>query len=191
MDPQEFSFLKIQLWHKEIDQITKECRTHFSKLTPEELNWKPHNQTWSIAQNLAHVIRLNQSYFPLFTDLKKGSFTPPFLAKIPLLPELLGKLLLKTVQPASKKKIKTAPIWEPQEKALLNILATFYQHQKELKAHIYQMAEVFPKKAVIYSPANKRIVYPLETAIHILIAHEERHVKKAEELGVLIAKSAR
>lgn len=183
MEPQDPSHRIAQLWQLEIDHVTKTCLTHFGGLTPEQLNWTPHTHTWSIAQNLAHLIRLNESYFPTFNRLKAGNYTPPFWAKVPLLPERLGKLLLKTVQPTSKKKIKTAPLWEPDPaQNTLKILATFQQHQKQLKAHLLPMAPLLSRRVVICSPAHKHIAYPLETAICILITHEKRHVQKAKEL---------
>lgn len=183
MESQDPSLLKVQLWQNEIDQVTNACISHFGGLTPEQLNWMPDEYTWSIAQNLAHVICLNQSYFPTFIQLKAENYTPPFLANVPFLPEFLGKMLLKTVQPTSKKKLKTAPLWEPNKtKVPLKILTTFQQHQKELKAHLHQMAALLPKRIILSSPAHKHIVYPLETAICILIAHEKRHLQKAKEL---------
>lgn len=139
MEPQDPSLSKVQLWQSEIDHLTTECITHFSGLSLKQLNWAPDERTWSIAQNLTHVIRLNESYFTIFNQLKAKNYTPSFWVKIPFLPKFLGKILLKSVQPTSKKKVKTAPLWEPDRTtASLKILTTFQQHQKELKTHIHQ-----------------------------------------------------
>jgi hypothetical protein len=35
---------------------------------------------------------------------------------------------------------------------------------------------------VISSPANKNIVYKLETAFDIIVSHEQRHLEQAKEI---------
>lgn len=45
-------------WVQEIDKITLDAELLFSELSGEQLNWKPNSQTWSIAQNLEHLLSL-------------------------------------------------------------------------------------------------------------------------------------
>jgi hypothetical protein len=44
------------------------------------------------------------------------------------------------------------------------------------------------KGTVISSPANKYIVYKLETAFDIIVAHEERHLEQAKEVLSVLRK---
>jgi len=43
-------------WTNQIDTITAEFTKEFGNLSAEQLNWKPNADTWSIAQNMDHLI---------------------------------------------------------------------------------------------------------------------------------------
>ncbi|RYZ16589.1 MAG: DinB family protein, partial [Sphingobacteriales bacterium] len=45
-----------QQWFQKIDNLTKEFKERFGEMESDELNQKPNAQTWSIAENLQHLI---------------------------------------------------------------------------------------------------------------------------------------
>ncbi len=170
-------------WINQIDKTTTEFQQLFNELSWEELNWKPNPSTWSIAQNIDHLIVINKSYFPILTNLKSGNLKLSFLGKIGFMVSFFGKLILKSVEPSRKKKIKTFPIWEPSKSNISgNILTQFSTHQDELKQKILEAKDLIKEGAIIYSPANKNIVYKLETAFDIIVIHEQRHLEQAKEV---------
>ena len=174
-------------WAEQIDKITGNLINSFSVLSEEDLNWKPAPKIWSIAENIDHIITVNESYFPIFSDLKKGTYNLPFIARFGFVVRFFGNMILKSVQPETKRKTKTFGIWEPSENSYKKaILGRFEEHQTRLKNEIGQLQERIDQNAVIYSPANKNIVYKLETAFDILIAHEKRHYKQANEIYDLL-----
>ena len=46
--------MKSHNWTNRIDEITNSFNNEFGELTAEQLNWKPTEQVWSIAQNIEH-----------------------------------------------------------------------------------------------------------------------------------------
>ena len=101
---------------KLITQIEKntECYVEtFGQLSIEQLNWKPNSKSWSIAQNMNHLIVMNNTYFPTIESIQKGTYKTPFLSKFDFIVSFFGNMILKSVQPNRKKKMKTFPIWEP------------------------------------------------------------------------------
>ena len=174
-------------WINQIDQTTEAFQEYFGGLSPEALNWKPNPNTWSIAQNIEHLIVINGTYFPLLAELKSGRYQPPFVAKIGFLVSFFGKTVLNASKPDRKKKIKTFPIWEPTNSKIKgDILERFVAHQTELKDAIGSSDALIKNGAIIASPANKNIVYKLETAFDIIVVHEQRHLEQAKEvLGLL------
>jgi hypothetical protein len=174
-------------WKSEIKSITEDYKDAFGKLATKELNWKPDPKTWTIGQNIEHVIRINESYFPVLKQLTDGTYRAPLLGKCPFVPSLLGKVILKAVAPDRKKKIKTVTIWEPSASHIdKDIIEKFEKHQHEL-VHQMEQSECFLKKGtIISSPANKNIVYTLEKAFEIIINHEKRHYHQANELLALM-----
>lgn len=170
-------------WTETLYGISKQSVAEFGSLTNEQLNWKPNLTTWSIAQNLDHLIVVNETYYPVLASLKAGTYKTPFIAKIGFMVSFLGKTVLNAVQPDRKKKMKTFPIWEPTTSNVIgDILNRFKNHQNELIQKIESAKEFVEKGIVISSPANKNIVYKLETAFDIIVSHEQRHLEQAKEV---------
>lgn len=170
-----------------LDDITRQSLAEFGALTSEQLNWKPNSTTWSIAQNLDHLIVVNETYYPVLASLKAGTYRAPFIAKIGFMVSFLGKTILNAVQPDRRKKMKTFPIWEPTASHVIgDILNRFQNHQNELKRHIADAKGLVEQGVVISSPANRNIVYKLETAFDIIVSHEQRHLEQAKEVLQLI-----
>ena len=79
--------------------------------------------------------------------------------------------------------MKTFPIWEPSTSEISgDIIDRFSRHQEALKHLIESSEDLVAAGTVISSPANKHLVYKLETAFDIIIAHEQRHFEQAREV---------
>lgn len=172
-----------------IDEVTDEVQKAFGSLSNAQLNWKPNPQTWSIAQNLHHLIVINQSYYQIIEAIRKGTYSVSFMGKMGFMVNFLGKTILQSVQPDRKKKINTFPIWEPSTSEIhTDILSEFVAHQNELKQMIRNSQDLIDKGTVIASPANKHIVYKLATAFEIIVTHEQRHLAQAKEILLMVQK---
>ena len=85
--------------------------------------------------------------------------------------------------------MKTFPIWEPSKSEISDdILERFINHQSELKELIKNSEDLLARRSVICSPANKNIVYKLETAFDIIVTHEQRHFEQAKEVLIELRK---
>jgi len=169
-------------WREQIDKNTQSYIETFGELSIEQLNWKPNSETWSIAQNIDHLIVINKTYFSVIESIRKGTYKTPFLGKFGFVVSFFGKMILKSVQPDRKKKMKTFPIWEPLKSEIpIGILDSFKEHQSELIIMIENSKDLVEKGTIISSPANKNIVYKLRTAFEIIVAHEQRHFEQSKE----------
>jgi uncharacterized damage-inducible protein DinB len=169
--------------YQAIDQISTDAQNWFGQLDEAHLNWQPNAQTWSIAQNLEHLMVVNRSYYPLVESLKEGNLKLPWISKFPFLVRSMGNLILNSVQPENKKKVSTFNIWQPRSSALPHDqVQLFLDHQAELKEFMHNCEDLVAAGAIIYSPANKKIVYKLGVALEIMVAHESRHLQQAHEL---------
>ena len=170
-------------WTSRIDQITNDFKEAFGTLSNSQLNLKPNEQTWSIAQNIDHLIVINESYYPVIASIRQGTYKLPIIGKISFMVNFLGKTILDAVNPDRRKKMKTFPIWEPTKVEIkTDILSRFEKHQAELKTLITSCGDLLEKGTVISSPANRNIVYKLETAFDIIVTHEQRHLEQAKEI---------
>ena len=78
-----------------LDEITLKFKTEFGQLNEAEIYHKLNAATWSIAQNLEHLILINQSYFPMIDRLRDKSHKKPFTARFGFLVNFFGKTILK------------------------------------------------------------------------------------------------
>mgnify|MGYP001793355055 FL=1 len=181
----------MQKWTAQIDQNTQAFENAFGELTHDYLNWKANTETWSIAQNLDHLIIINSSYFPILEALHEGTHKTPLAGKLGFLVSFFGKTVLNAVQPDRKKKIKTFPLWEPSNSAIPDtILSDFKIHQEELKTAVLDALPFVERGTVIASPANKNLVYTLECAFDIIVTHEQRHLEQAKEVLQMMSATA-
>ncbi|MGY6520594.1 MAG: DinB family protein [Mongoliitalea sp.] len=170
-------------WIQEINAISEEVESLFGEIPQEKLHERPNPESWSIAENLQHLITLNSSYFPIFKKLKDGSIKRPFVGKFKFFTTLFGSMIYKSVTDGGKKKIKTFPLWEPKIfDPQASIVNAFIAHQTQLKDQIKSLQLFIEKEAVIYSPANRLIVYTLPQALDIIVAHERRHLEQAKKI---------
>ncbi|MFM9945137.1 MAG: DinB family protein [Bacteroidia bacterium] len=175
--------MTIELCTQEIDQITENFTTTFRHLTEQQLNFKPNPTTWSIAQNIDHLIVINETYYPVIKAVRENRYQLPFIAKFNFMVNWLGKMILNSVEPLRKRKIKTFAIWEPSASNIdKNILEKFAHHQTQLKQWIIDSKDLLEIGTIISSPANKNIVYKLEMAFEIIVTHEQRHFAQAKEI---------
>ncbi len=178
---------KISQFKSEFNQLATDYHELFGELSSIALNWKPNTQTWSIGQIIDHIIKTNESYYPIFEGLQKGTYQASWVRHFGFLVRFFGDFVLKGVEPMRQKKIKTFPVWEPTSSTVADdIVQKFVAHQKELCAKIIENQDIILRGAIISSPASHIIVYTLERAIEIMIAHEKRHLNQAEEILILI-----
>ena len=171
---------KIKDLSERIDVVTQRVNVAFHNLSSDQINWKPGPDRWSIGQVIDHLITTNASYNPIFKELLAGKTDPPWHARIGWVVNYLGKLILKSVSPANARKTKTLRIWEPTRSEIpSSVFNTFEESQQDLKDWITQFGVFKDWSVVISSPANRNIVYTLETALEIIVTHEERHLDQA------------
>lgn len=169
-------------WTDKIDQVTADFKKEFSSLSAKRLNWKPNAQTWSVAQNMDHLIVINESYYKVIKEVRSNTHQLPWFARFNFIANFIGNAILKAVHPDRRRKTKTFSIWEPSATDLGDdIIERFEKHQEELKRFILSSLDLVEANTIISSPANRKIIYRLETAFDIMVTHERRHFEQAKE----------
>ncbi len=170
-------------WTIQLSALTSDFTHAFDGLTADQINWKPNSSAWSIGQVIDHIITVNETYFPVVEQLKQGTYHAPLTGRLPFLVRWFGNFILKGVEPERKRKVRTFPIWEPAQSDVPgDILQRFAEHQKKLGEMMASCEKFIEAGTVISSPANRFIVYKLEKAFDIILAHERRHLNQALEV---------
>lgn len=175
--------MSIENWLKRLAKVTQSFHCDFGEFTVERLNLRP-NGSWSIAQNIDHLIVINSTFFPVFEALKENKYSVPDTGKFDFLVNFFGRKVLSFVKPSAEKRIKTEGVWKPAEIEIgTDIFERFAANQIELARHCVECRPFIENGVIISSPANRFIVYKLEMAFEIIVTHEERHLKQARQIA--------
>src|SRR5215213_5081065 len=96
----------------EANTLAANAKATFGQLTVSQLNWKPSAERWSVAQCFDHLLTSNRGYFPVFENVLAGK-KQTFWESMPVLPGLAGKLLIRSLEPSSTRKLKAPKKFQP------------------------------------------------------------------------------
>jgi hypothetical protein len=165
---------------QDVRSIADQARGEFGGLKAEHLNWKPATESWSVAQCFDHLITTNAAYFPVMESIVAGKKQTNMAERLPLLPTLWAKLLIKSLDPKTTRKLKAPPRFQPSSSDISgSIIEDFVAQQSQLADSMEASKDLDVDKIVITSPAASFITYSLLDAFRILVVHEQRHFQQA------------
>jgi DinB superfamily len=168
---------------KEATAVADKVNQSFSHLSPVQLNWKPNTEQWSVGQCLDHLITTNTSYFPAFGKIIAGEHKATAWERVPLLPSLFGKVLIRSLEPTSTRKLKAPEIFRPASSKLsATIVENFLTQQARLIEFIKASEGLNIERIIMTSPASSFVTYSLADAYRIILVHERRHVLQAQRV---------
>lgn len=171
---------RIGLWKEELKNNTSLFEEKFKNLSTDDLNWKPNSKSWSIGEVIDHLIITNTAYFKIPNIISDPNFKSSFLTKLPFIANVLGNMILKSVDPNTERKAKTFKSFSPSSsKVDGKILEIFKETQVKLDELIDENQQLILDRTIIPSPINKHIIYKFDTVIDILVNHQKRHFNQA------------
>jgi hypothetical protein len=164
------------------NNVANEAKNTFGHLTPAQLNWKPSAERWSVAQCFDHLLTTNKGYFPVIDSVLAGQ-KRTLWQSVPLVPGLLGKLLIKALDPASTRKFKTPGKFQPgQSDVSDSVINDFVAQQTRMVEKMKSTEHLDLERIVITSPAAAVVTYSLMDAYRIIVVHEQRHFQQAKRV---------
>jgi hypothetical protein len=165
-----------------IENVTRQYFETFGSLDSEQLNWKADPSSWSIAQNIDHIILLNKSYFQEFKLIELGTYTVPLVTKLKYWYSFARNPIKPYTDSHRVKKSKTYDFWNPtRDDYTPAILNEFQARQREFIKHMEQLHK-FSRRTLVFYPGDRSFVFTLETAFGVMIEHERRHYNQAKEV---------
>lgn len=164
------------------NKVSDDAKATFGKLSVAQLNWKPSPDRWSVAQCFDHLINTNKGYFPEIEEVLAGK-KRTLWQKMPGLPGLTAKLLIKSLDPSSKRKIKAPKKFEPaQSNVSGSVIDDFADQQQKIVEKMKATEHLDLEQIVITSPAASVVTYSLMNAYRIIVVHEHRHFQQAQRV---------
>lgn len=168
----------------DLRQTADDARSAFGSLTSQQLNWKPSEKEWSIAQCFDHLTRTHSLYFPLFESLATGDTKMTFWEKASPFSGFFGRFLIKGLDPKNLKKMKTTGKAEPSKSEIgADIIERFCEHQQQMIDAINKLpGDLDATKQIITSPLLGAITYSLADAFTFVPMHCRRHFDQAKRV---------
>lgn len=164
------------------NNIAAETKSTFGRLSPSQLNWKPSAERWSVAQCFEHLLTSNKGYFPVVEGALAGH-KPTLWQRMPVLPGLAGRLLIKSLDPKSTRKIRAPQKFQPTQSDLSpSVIDDFVNQQAKIVEKMKSTEHLNLEKIVITSPVAAAITYSLMNAYRIIVVHEQRHFEQAKRV---------
>ena len=160
--------------------VVDDARATFGGLSKEQLNWKPAEKSWSVAQCFDHIIRTNELFYPEFEKLASGRRRNSLIERFSPLSGFFGRFLINAVSEDSKKaKVPSKKIVPPSD-IDPDIIDRFAEHIDGINRKIEACAAADRQKTIVTSPFFMLGTYSLEDAYTVLVEHTKRHVRQAK-----------
>ena len=164
------------------NQTATDAHSTFGHLSPAQLNWKPSAERWSVAQCFEHLLTTSKGYFPQIEGVIAG-IKPTFWQRMPVLPGLAGRLLIKSLDPKSTRKIKAPKKFQPAQSDIsASVLDDFVDQQAKIVEKMKATEHLDLEKIIITSPVAAAITYSMMDAYRVIVVHERRHFEQARRV---------
>lgn len=173
---------RIQQVTSEMTKVGEEVRASFGELTPEQLNWKPAENSWSVAQCLDHIIRTNHEFDDEAKKFKSGTRKNSFWQNYSPLTGWFGRFLIRTAMEDSKKVKAPSKRIVPPSEIGPDIVERFVSEIAEVNRKLEAFAGVDREKTVLSSPFLRLLTYKLDDALTLLVEHTKRHIRQAKRV---------
>lgn len=165
-----------------LSEVAADVTASFGSLTPDQLNWKPAEKSWSVAQCLDHIIKTNHEFDAEIDKIAVGTRQNSFWENYSPFTAWGGRFLIKAVSEDSKKAKAPSDRIVPPSEIDADIVERFGSEIANVARKVEACAAADRKKTVVTSPFLVVFTYTLDDALTVLVEHTKRHVRQAKRV---------
>ena len=155
----------------------------FGRLDAHQLNWRPASHQWSVAQCFDHLLTANRLMFTAAENALSGAVPPTILQRLPVLPGVLGRVLVRSQAPDSARKYTAPSQAQPSASDMpADVVARFVDQQREAARKVQGLDDVRAAQVVMTSPFVRVISYSVLDGWRLVVAHNHRHIQQATRI---------
>ncbi|MBP6702487.1 MAG: DinB family protein [Vicinamibacteria bacterium] len=171
-----------RLMKEELHGVDKEIRSITEGLDATGLRKRPGPSSWSVAENLEHLILTAEVMMPLIDDAVAKLERAGGKASRPSGLGFMGWMLLKALEPPPRMKSRTSKPFEPQATGdPLTLADRLRATNVKLGALIDRADGLATGTVKIASPFDARVKYNAYAALRITLVHARRHLWQARQ----------
>jgi hypothetical protein len=163
--------------------VADETKRVFGQLSAEQINWKPSGDEWSVGQCFDHLIISNRLLLTVIEEIQQGKRRRRAWERVPVLPRLFGKLLIRTLRADAGRKVKAPRALNPSASHIPTGIITSFVEQQDRLLHLMEGTRGLELEHItITSPVARLITYSLMDAYRLIVVHEQNHFLQASRL---------
>jgi hypothetical protein len=169
----------IETLRNQLDMAEGDARSLVDGLTEEQGCWRADAGSWSVAQCLDHIAISNEVYLRVMKEPAVRARAAGRLRRQAALPGFLGRKFAATMEPPVKasKKMKAPQTIRPGTScSLVDAFAHFLTSHAELRHFLGTNADLDLAAIRFPNPFVPVIRFSVATGLHVLAAHERRHL---------------
>jgi len=165
-----------------LNAAERDARALVTGLTEEQGAWRVKAGSWSVAECLDHLATANRVYLQAMQPPGDRALGHGRRRRGRAQPGLIGRWFVRTLEPPVKTRFKTkAPrsIRPRASPALADAVSQFLASQGEVRAFLRRYAEIDLAGVRFPNPFIRGVRFSLATGLHVIAAHERRHLWQA------------
>lgn len=171
---------ELQEIERQIDAAERDAQELVAGLSEGLGNWRVDSQSWSVAECLDHLATTNRAYIAAMLEPAIRARQGGRMHHRPARPGWAGAWFLRSIEPPVKRRFKAPRIIQPRTSpALADALASFQAAQREVCIFLNAQADLDLAGIRFPNPFIPGVRFSLATGLHVIPAHERRHLWQA------------
>jgi DinB superfamily len=166
----------------QLDAAERDAQALAAGLAEERGGWRSETGSWSVAECLDHLATANRVYLHAMEEPAARAREQGRFRRGPAVPGFVGHWFVRTMEPPVKApfRMKAPRIIEPRAAPpLATAFASFGTSQDEVRAFLRGYADLDLAAVRFPNPFVRGVRFSLATGLHVIIAHERRHLWQA------------
>ena len=172
----------IKTLHEQLDAASRDARAIVDGLSEEEGTRRPRPGAWSVAECFDHIATANRVYLRAMQPSADRARAQGRLRTRPATPGVAGSLFIFTLEPPPRwwSKLKAPRKIRPRESPpLADAFSSFVSSQADVHAFLRTHHDLDLARIHFPNPFVRGIRFSLATGLHVITAHERRHLSQA------------
>ena len=179
-----------------LDAVDDDARTLIDGLAAEQGVWRPAPGSWSIAHCLDHLATANRVYLRAMEPAAAAALARGSRRRRPAIPGIIGGWFVRSLDapafadgpfrlrrggPVKPRFTMKAPakIVPRESPSLADAATQFFASQEQVRAFLRTYAEIDLAGVHFPNPFIPGVRFSLATGLHVIAAHDRRHVWQA------------
>lgn len=168
----------------DVDAADRAAEAIAARVTIEEFQWQPDGgRRWSIAQCLDHLASVNALYTAAIRKGLNEAHARGWKRTGPAAPGFLGRKFVALLEPPVTRRARAPEKVHPKpRRSRVEIMKAYRDAHDDLRRLVSECALLDVNRATFPNPFFGLVRVKVSTGLHILPAHDRRHLWQAEQV---------